>query len=293
MLSLKSGTHHYCRYEEEDGHRQHITAGGGGAFLHPTHHLPDRLDLPAEGGQASYRRVATYPSAASSRRLRKRVWLLPFFNLPLAAFLGVLQVLLAFMLELHLRDSHTSLGLVDLRRALWQSPTAFLLILLMLVMLLAMVRFAHDASGLVRLLFGLVHSMLQLAALVGVMIAASALSSASGLTGAASLIAFLVLGALMGGVGGTLGMSAYLWATNCLGFHGNEAYAPLHVMDFKHFLRLHIDADGALTVYPVGVDRVCRRWRICPDAPAHAPWLVPDGAEADAHLIERPVTIDR
>ena len=37
---LKSGRHYYSRYEEEDG-RQLITAGGGGAFLHPTHQLPE------------------------------------------------------------------------------------------------------------------------------------------------------------------------------------------------------------------------------------------------------------
>lgn len=292
VLYLKSGKHHYCRYEEEDGPRHHITAGGGGAFLHPTHHLPDRLDLPAGGGKVSCRRVTSYPSERSSKRLRKRIWLLPLYNLPLAAFLGALQVLLAFMLELHLGDRHTSLGLGDLRRALWQSPTAFLLILVMLAVFLAMVRFAHDAPGLIRLLFGLVHSMLQLGALAGVMIVASMLSSAFGLSGVASLLAFLGLSALLGGVGGTLGMSAYLWVTNCLGFHGNEAYAPLHVMDYKNFLRLHIAAGGALTVYPIAVDRVCRRWRTCPDAPAHAPWLVPVGGEPEAHLIERPVRID-
>lgn len=75
-----------------------------------------------------------------------------------------------------------------------------------------------------------------------------------GLSGVASLLAFLGLSALLGGVGGTLGMAEYLWVTNCLGFHGNEAYAPLHVMDYKHFFRLHIAAGGALTVYPIGVD---------------------------------------
>ncbi|MFN2607796.1 MAG: metallophosphoesterase, partial [Acidimicrobiales bacterium] len=36
-LFLKSGRHYYCRYEENGGSRQLITAGGGGAFMHPTH----------------------------------------------------------------------------------------------------------------------------------------------------------------------------------------------------------------------------------------------------------------
>ncbi len=124
-----------------------------------------------------------------------------------------------------------------------------------------------------------------------VMIAASWLSSAFGLGGMWSLVAFLGLVGLLGGIGGIVGLSAYLWATNCLGFHGNEGYAPLHHQDLKHFLRLHIGADGVLTVYPIGVDRVPRKWTLCPDAPAHAPWFTPHGAEPEPHLIEKPITI--
>ncbi|MDQ6727727.1 MAG: metallophosphoesterase, partial [Actinomycetota bacterium] len=241
LLYLKSGKHYYSRYVEEEGARQHITSGGGGAFLHPTHNLPARMDLPGGPGSPAYRRAATYPSAAVSKGLRKRIWLLTPYNLPLATLFGTVQVLLAFMLSLHLGSRHLNLGLGDLRRALWDSPTAFLLILLMVVSLAAMVRFAHDASGLGRFLLGLVHSTLQLASVAGVMIVASRLSGAEGLHGVASLLVFLGLVAVLGGIGGTVGMSGYLWATNCLGFHGNEGYAPLHHQDLKHFLRLHID----------------------------------------------------
>ena len=291
VLSLKSGKHHYARYEEEDGCRQHIASGGGGAFLHPTHHLPERMELPGAEGAITYRRASTYPSPAVSKRLRKRIWLLPAYNLPLAAVFGTVQVLLAFMMGLHLGDRHVSLGLGDLWRAVWESPTSFLLILLMFGSLAGMVRFAHDARGLSRFLLGMVHSTLQLASVAGVMIAASWLSSALGLRGVWSLVAFLSLVGVLGGIGGTVGMSGYLWATNCLGFHGNEAYAPLHHQDLKHFLRLHIEADGALTVYPIGIDRVARKWTLRPDSPAHAPWFTPSGPEPEPHLIEKPITI--
>jgi hypothetical protein len=293
LLYFKSGRHHYARYEEEDGVRQHITSGGGGAFLHPTHSLPERMDLPGAGGVTAYRRAGTYPSPAVSKRLRKRIWLLAPYNLPLAAVFGIVQVLLAFMLGLHLGDRHVSLSLSDLRQAVWGSPTAFLLILLMIGLLAAMVRFAHEARGVGRFLLGMVHSMLQVASVAGVMIVASWLSSAFGLAGVWSLIAFLSLAAVLGGVGGMVGLSGYLWSTNCLGFHGNEGFAPLHHQDLKHFLRLHIGADGVLTVYPIGVDRVGRKWTLCPDAPAHAPWFSPDGSEPEPHLIEKPITISR
>ena len=161
----------------------------------------------------------------------------------------------------------------------------------MLALLKTLSVWTHDASGVSRLLLGLVHSTLQLASVAGVMIAASRLSSAYGLRGAWSFAVFLALVFLLGGIGGMVGMSGYLWATNCLGFHGNEGYAPLHHQDLKHFLRLHIEADGALTVYPIGVDRVGREWTLCPDAPAHMPWFAPSGPEPEAHLIEDPVRI--
>jgi hypothetical protein len=74
---------------------------------------------------------------------------------------------------------------------MWESPTAFLLSLLVLASLVGMVLFAHDASGIGRVLLGLAHSVLQVASVAGVMIAASCLSSAAGLDGVWSLLAEL------------------------------------------------------------------------------------------------------
>ncbi len=290
VLHVTSGRHHYCRYQEPNGSRQLITAGGGGAFLHPTHQLPESLELGEGERRRSYERMETYPSMAASRRLRKRLLLLPLRNPNFAALLGVIHVQLAFMLNLHLGDTHASLGVADLGRALWRSPTAFLLMLLMVVVFGAMVRFAHDAGGLSRLLLGLVHSSLQIASLAGVMIVSSRLSAMSGLEGLPSLVVFLGLLALVGGLVGGFGLAAYLWATNCLGFHANEAYAPLRIMDFKSFLRLHVDGDGNLNVFPIGIDRVCRRWRLSQESAPEAPWLEPE-EDVQPHLIEPPVRI--
>ncbi|MDQ6613876.1 MAG: metallophosphoesterase [Actinomycetota bacterium] len=291
-LYLKSGRHHYCRYQDQDSSSQLITAGGGGAFLHPTHDLPERADAPGDGGAGTFELAAVYPSRAASKRLRKRVWLLPAFNLPLAAVLGGIQLLVVFMLGLHLHNRHRSVGFADLGRALWDSPTAFLLIIFVIATFGAMIRLAHDAKGLPRLLIGLGHSMLQFGGLAAVIVAASALSTPLG-DGPAGLVAFLALVWVLGGVGGALGISGYLWATNTLGYHGNEAFAPLHHQDQKNFLRLHIDTHGTLTIYPVGIERICRRWRYCPDADAGSPWLAPDGPEPKAHLIEAPITFGR
>jgi len=292
LLYLKSGKHYYSRFEQEDGPRHHIESGGGGAFSHPTHNLPVRTDFPGPDGPTAYRSACSYPSAASSKRLRKRIWLMPAYNGPLAAVFGTVQVLLAFMLGLHLEDRHVSLGLGDLLQAMWESPTAFLLSLLVLASLVAMVRFAHDASGIGRFLLGLAHSSLQVASVSGVLIAASYLSTTFGPDrGAGSLLAFIGFVWVLGGVSGMTGMAGYLWATGYLGLHGTEAYAPLHHQDHKHFLRLHIQSDGVLTIYPIGIERVGRKWTLCPDAPAEAPWFAPDGREPEPHLIEAPISI--
>ncbi len=152
-----------------------------------------------------------------------------------------------------------------------------------------MIRLAHDARGLPRLLIGLAHSALQFGGLAVVIVVASGITST--LDGAPSLAAFLGLVWVLGGVGGVLGVSGYLWATNCLGYHSNEAYAPLHHMDQKNFLRLHIDGTGALTVYPIGVERVCRRWRFRPEGAPHEPWLVAGDGPPPPHLIEPPITL--
>src|SRR5207253_9564879 len=85
-LYLKSGRHYYARYTADDGETQLVTAGGGGAFLHPTHDLPEVAPSPSVDA-AAFHRAAVYPSARSSRHLRRRVWLLPAYNLPLAAVL--------------------------------------------------------------------------------------------------------------------------------------------------------------------------------------------------------------
>jgi hypothetical protein len=290
MLYLKSGRHHYARYEEVEGPRQLVTAGGGGAFLHPTHNLPDRTGAPGEGDAGSYRRAAVYPTRTRSRQLRKRVWLLPVYNLPLAAVLGGVEVLLVFMLGLHLDDRHLSVGFGDVPRAMWESPIAFLLILISILSFGAMIRLAHDAPRAARFAIGFIHSALQFVGLAAVIVVASWASTAVG-GSVASLLSFLGVVWVFGGIGGVVGISGYLWATNKLGFHANEAYAPLHHADDKSFLRLHFDGDGGLTLYPVGIDRVGRKWRLCPEADADAPWVEPDGPEPEPHLIEAPFAV--
>ena len=65
-----------------------------------------------------------------------------------------------------------------------------------------------------------------------------------------------------GWVAGSFIVGVYLLVSvNVFGRHSEEAFSGLRIQDFKHFLRLHVGADGALTIWPIKIERVPRRWR--------------------------------
>jgi len=69
----------------------------------------------------------------------------------------------------------------------------------------------------------------------------------------------IVLG---GWIVGSLLLGVYLLISlNVFGRHMNEAFSSLRIEDWKHFLRLHVDEGGRLTIFPIGIRRVPRRWK--------------------------------
>ncbi|HEX8820110.1 MAG TPA: metallophosphoesterase, partial [Archangium sp.] len=87
-------------------------------------------------------------------------------------------------------------------------------------------------------------------------------------------------------------MGLYLTVSvNRFGAHSNEAFISLAIPDWKNFLRLRIDKDGHLTVYPVGLERVPRKWKETNAGP-YAPAYEPDDPKATTPvLIEPPVRV--
>jgi hypothetical protein len=110
-ILLSGDTHHYSRYAAENG-MQFITAGGGGAFLHPTHQLEDEIefDWVGEKKKVSLKRdpatnqltenVACYPSRARSRCLLWRNLWFPITNWDFACGLSAIYLLFAVVLSL-------------------------------------------------------------------------------------------------------------------------------------------------------------------------------------------------
>src|SRR5581483_9724880 len=73
-LMISGDLHHYARYTGPE--RELITAGGGGAYLYPTHDLPEEIEVPPPASLArkaspkrTYRLASTYPSRSRSRAL--------------------------------------------------------------------------------------------------------------------------------------------------------------------------------------------------------------------------------
>jgi hypothetical protein len=82
----------------------------------------------------------------------------------------------------------------------------------------------------------------------------------------------------------------YLLVASSFKVNVNELYAGQGIEDGKSFLRMHISADGTLTVHPIGIDKICHEWVADPEGDHDASWLRPT-QPLTARLIEQPFTV--
>jgi Calcineurin-like phosphoesterase len=293
-VNLSGDLHHYCRYQG-DGGRQRITAGGGGAYLYPTHLMPERLQVDEAGEQVGYQRTATFPSIARSKRLRWGALLLPFRNRGFAVLMGCVYLVLGLLLANGvsgraggLLEAIDHAGFYGLLRG--GAST----LLVGGVLALAMVGYAslHGPGKLVLgALHGLAH-LLLLAALVYLAASVWALAPSGVVWTALAFVSVGVAGGIAGGsLVGLYLLLAHIFIGRTAERHTNEAFSCQHLMDDKSFLRLHIGPGGTLTIYPVGIGRVPRRWRLVPDGDRGAPWFEPVADRLAGHLVEPPIVV--
>ena len=253
--------HHYRRHTNATGVHK-ITAGGGGAFLHPTH-APKASTL--DGG---FEQQCAYPSESTSRRLAWRNLLFPFINPKFGLAMGSLYGLLGYF---------------------WTQGQGVLLG--PLVLMLGFILFTDTPSVWYKRLAGTTHGLTHAAAAWALLGVGRALSMALGITHPLAAEAFNgVFMFLTGGLAGSWLMGVYLLISlNVFGRHANEAFSSLRIEDYKNFLRLHIAKDGSLTIFPIGIERVPRRWRAT-EASAFDAQLEPDDPSArQPQLIEPPL----
>ncbi len=289
-LLLSGDMHHYARYSGDD--RELITCGGGGAYLLGTHTLPEQLTVPPKetltrnaSRSRQYDLATTFPDAPTSRRMGWGVFgRIAVRNPGFATMLGIVQTLTM----LAMAGAFTSEGGAVQR--LFSIPLVFMGGLV----LTGAVLFAQPPGASARKharhwVLGLLHGIAQLGlAAAGAWVWLRTPFHDWPWPGPLVVVVVLYLPVI--GFLSTQLCALYLLVASFFKVNVNELYAGQGIEDAKSFLRLHIAADGTLTVHPIGIDRICRKWVADPDGADDASWLRP-AAPLTARLIEQPFTV--
>ncbi|GAB7040850.1 MULTISPECIES: metallophosphoesterase family protein [Catenuloplanes] len=287
-LMLSGDLHHYARYSGPD--RELITCGGGGAYLVATHTLPETITVPPRdtlvrnaSTPRDYTIKGRFPTVRESRRhLPGIFWRLPRNNPGFATFIGIVHTMLMLTMSGAVRGEESSPQLLTLPLGL-----------MLCFVLGATIAFAKPPRigqrGYAKhWLIGIAHGLAHLSA--------AALGTWAWLSSPLSTWEWQVVTAAVvyGPVAGFLGtelLALYLVIANFFTVNVNELFAGQGIDDAKSFLRMHLAADGTLTVYPIALRTVNRRWAAAPDAPEHSPWIVP-ATPLRPHLAEeRPIRV--
>jgi hypothetical protein len=291
-LCLAGDLHHYQRHETiptKPGEERlgRICAGGGGGFLHATQ-APLRRRL---RGKLAPKK--SFPPAEESKRYRWRLLAFPILN-PSFGLIPAL-VYTAFALSALLKNEPIdSFG--EFVQATWEYTPEIAgrlgFIALLLLLSGSLLAFHEWRSRLSRLLAA-GHLAAHLALIVGLSIGATKLAFrwAPPQPGWAQMAAAIGLMAAGSWVFGSGLVGLYLWVSTLCNRFLHVAHAALRIEDWKCFLRLRVQRDGTLTIFPIGFQRVARRWarrtgddgisRLEPDDPRATP----------PELIEMPIVI--
>ncbi len=302
-VTISGDRHHYAHYtrEEGDGPEHRITAGGGGAHTMGTHGLSQSLELPSndlEKEPARYKLGATSPTRAESVEMRDRgVIKAVMRERGLGILIGAMYALLALAVADGVKDHAT--GVVNppdgfsLPSVLFDAGTQWSIGLLV-ALFLGLWKFADVRDRRERLRVGarhwLEHVLLALVAPFALIL----LLDETGVAEEGLAVGWIAAAAAFA-VGyslGRLAFASYLLRLNRSGprRHGGPIFGTLASTEYKNFLRMKIDADERLTIYPVGIPRSVP-WRFEPEGGTDAPWFVPAGEEPEPGLIEAPIVV--
>ncbi len=321
---LAGDLHHYSRYANESGD-QMITAGGGGAYLTGTHHLPYHVaDLAIEQSASDPDRAADlssyhvtefpYPSRSDSRRLALRAVLLAFRPANWA---------FTFLLM----GGFYALFARNLRQVVDIGPQPFTELIRIPINILVsppdrgvwlLIAIALGAGALVTatsertsrrwltvswgLLHGLIH-MVAVVVVVWVLVWADipnrvmpwvpAVDQVPELTRRRPQLVFYGAVVLLGGwLGATLVGLYFVLSDFLFGWHTNEVFASQSIVDYRNFLRIHVHPDRSLRIYPIGIRRIPKKWRLrLGRVRADEPYYEPTDGVLKPHLIEGPIIV--
>jgi 3',5'-cyclic AMP phosphodiesterase CpdA len=284
---LAGDLHHYRRHEDPRGNHK-ITAGGGGAFLHPTH-APDALDL-----EKNYTMKSSFPDSKTSRKMTWGNLKFGLTNPQFGLATGLIYTLTLWAIkppvgtETNLfRAAKTTLAaaLASPFEASW-----------VLAIFLGFLLFTDTHSKPYRMIAGSVHGLTHLFAafLIG-WGSLYAITKNWGLGDDRPIRQLAAFGALMfagGYLAGPIIMGLYLLISlNGFKRHSNEAFSALKSEDYKNFLRMKIDQNGDLTIFPIGIRRVPRKWKETEEGTPGARFVPDDKKATEPELIEAPIVV--
>ncbi len=274
--------HHYRRFANDEG-VQKITAGGGGAFLHPTHGWKSP---PLEGG---FEHKTSFPSEAVSRRLTLQNLWFPFYNPKFSALTAGVYALVGWNVLSALRsnpvwpdgpiDKVAIAALTHPGGATWYATV-----------ILAFIVFTDTSLLRYRIVGGGLHAMTHLfTMLFGVWLSCLIQPRLDvDFQSPTHVLVCVALLVLLGALVAPFWMGIYLYVSlNWFGRHRNEAFSSLHIPDFKNFLRMRIDPEGRLHILPIGIERVPRHWK-----KKGKRWIPDDPNATHPELIEPPIVIE-
>lgn len=300
ILSILTGDfHHYSRYEQvnPDGQTcQLITAGGGGAFMHPTHTLKQHI---TPSGNSSAELKGVFPPANSSRKLSFKNLMFPFYSMSMVLFFGIFHLLTAWLLQIGSRINGNFLekissiplrgqGWEEFFGALWDSlryNPPVLVLNLLLFMGIILFTDTKSGKGKWNYMAGGAHALLQVANFYFLCWLFARWNV--GRDEWQQIYFFILEMGLLGGVVSCILFGLYLlFSISFLDNHLTEASSSYRWDGYKNFLRLHLTAEG-ITIYPIGVEKVVKNWKNT--GSEESPTF--EGDPIDCQLIESPIVI--
>lgn len=286
---LTGDLHHYSRYEQvprgtAPGQKntqqatQLITAGGGGAFAHPTHFLKKEIELGNSkktgwAGAFTATLKTSFPSPAQSKALAWWNLAFPAYSIHMWIFFGVFHIFTTWLLQSGSRDGETFLNLVphvnDLRALccliydhIRHSPSVVFLNVLLVA---GLTKFADVETGQKKWAYfvGLAHGLIQLLAFYVAIWLFAAINVGwldmvvkSPWQIAVFCVEMMVLG---GGLSCMIFGIYLLVSTLIICNHPTEAFSSFRWTGYKNFLRIHI-TESKTTVYAIGITKVATQW---------------------------------
>lgn len=296
---LTGDLHHYSRYEgdvyQQGQACQLITAGGGGAFTHPTHALKEQIkpDL-----KRPVNLKTIFPSKNQSKKLAYWNLIFPYYSLGMMTFLGAFFLITSWFLQ----STHHELSFMEKAAKMpfsWSQFVPYLelildrirhspaVMVLNAVLFLGIFFFTDTKLGKRKLsyLVGFIHSIMQISCFyIGVWLFSILNLSVIGwdLVYPWQVALFSLEMVFIGGFISAFVFGIYLLISSLVvKNHPTESFSSFRWDGYKNFLRIHIGPKG-IKIYPIGVKKVVTDWK---DIGQERPSF--EGSKVDFELIEK------